>query len=99
MPPSVTLTTVHGGEFVSIGNTHVVPKQSLVADWEGTQWGDGKFPGAVSVSAIATLRQFATIADAAAVKTALNSTADDLTRTLADQIESFQSALAAAART
>ena len=99
MPADVALITAHGGAFVLIGNTHVVPRQSLVGDWEGTQWGDGKFPGVVSVSAIATLRQFASIADAPAVKMALNSAADDLTRTLADQIESFQRALITATST
>jgi len=98
MSTSIAIITLHSAQFVTVGDTHIIPKQSLIGDWEGSQWGDGKFPGAVSVSAIATLRQFAQVAEISAVKAALTSVADNLTLTLSDQIESFQRALDSAAK-
>lgn len=98
MSTSIAIVTSHSAQFVTIGDTHIIPKQSLVGDWEGGQWGDGRFPGSVSVGAIATLRHFAQVAEIPTVKAALTSAADNLTLTLSDQIESFQRALGGATR-
>ena len=50
--------------------------------------------GQVAISAVISLRQYATVAATPEIRNALNSAADDLARSLAGPIASFQSVLA-----
>ena len=91
----IKITTIYGATFITINQSHLIDKRSLVGDWEGAAWGDGKFPGIAAVAAIATLELGAMLTENAEVRNALNNAAAGLTETLALQVESFQRALAA----
>jgi hypothetical protein len=100
MAEAIRLITSDGTTLVAVGdaNVNVIDLKSLVGDWEDGRWGDGKFPGAISVGAISTLRYLAVLSEIPEVKSALSSAADGLSRTLSGQIDSFQRALFSAAK-
>jgi hypothetical protein len=97
MAPLVDVVTISGATFISVGG-HPLPAQSFIGDWEGHQWGDGKFSGVASVAAVATLRLGATLTDDGALRSTLTAAADHLAGTLAIQIEAFTLALKGAAK-
>lgn len=91
---TVTLVTIQGVVFVAFGSSvHRVPLQSLIGDWENGRWGDGKFPGFGAVSTIAFLRYQATVAASPEIGQVFSQAAENLTRSLGGEVESFQRAL------
>jgi len=91
----IDLVSIQGVTFVTIGITgpHRIPLQSLIGDWEGNAWGDGKFPGFAAVSTIALLKYQAKVALSPEIGKAFSQAADALTQSLGVQIASFQNAL------
>jgi hypothetical protein len=75
MGAQISLLLIRGTAFVAVGALHRLPLQSLIGDWEGNAWGDGKFPGFAAVSTIALLRYQSSIAGNADQR-ALNRTAE-----------------------
>jgi hypothetical protein len=98
MGSPIGLVSIQGMTFATIGAAHRIPLQSLIGDWENNMWGDGKFPGFATVSTVALLRYQAKSAVTPDLAKAFSQAADDLTKTLGGQIESFQNALDTAAR-
>jgi hypothetical protein len=91
---TVSLVTIYGVIFVTFGSPyHRLPLQSLIGDWENGHFGDGKFPGFGAVSAIAYLRYKATVAASPEIGKVFSQAADNLTKSLGREIESFQRAL------
>jgi hypothetical protein len=43
MGNQIELVSIQKTTFASVGG-HRVPLKSLIGDWEGNAWGDGKFP-------------------------------------------------------
>jgi hypothetical protein len=97
MNDKIEVVGVAGATFISAYGI-IIDRRTLIGDWEGGQWGDGKFPGIAAVSAIATLREGARVTEDESARTALNKAADKLTLDLSDQINSFQRALGSAAK-
>jgi hypothetical protein len=93
----IGLVSIQGTTFVTVGALHRVPLQSLIGDWEGNAWGDGKFPGFAAVSTVALLRYQSSIAENPAVGKVFSQAADELTKSLGVQIDTFQRALNGAA--
>ncbi len=93
MGNKISLSQIAGVTFATVGPLHRIPLQSLIGDWEGNAWGDGEFPGFAAVSTIALLTYQATLAADPEIAEALTRAADELTRSLSGEIESFRSAL------
>jgi len=98
MRNQIGLVAIEGIAFATVGAVHRVPLRSLIGDWEVNAWGDGKFPGFAAVSTVALLRYPATVAMSPEIGKAFRQAADELTKSLGRQIESFQSALEGTAR-
>jgi hypothetical protein len=95
---TVTLVTIQGVVFITFGSSgHRLPLQSLIGDWENGRWGDGKFPGFAAVSTIALLTYQATVAATPEIGRVFSQAADNLTRSLGGEVESFQRALSESA--
>ena len=96
MGTSIQPVTIAGATFISVGTIRL-PLQSLIGDWEGGRWGDGKFPGIAAVAAVAALRFGASLTEDSVVSRQLIAAADQLAGLLTEQITAFEKAISAKA--